>query len=279
MSTAMPPKPPPPKPAPPAAKAIGSAPSRKFAVSSGRDVGAQRIGIFGTGGIGKTKLASLLKDVGIRPLIVDIENGSRFLDVERIGDIQNFNELRGILQDQELLAPYGAVVIDSFTRAEEMAIAHTLKTVPTEGKNGQFVDKIEAYGFGKGYTHAYETFLQILGDLDAVIRSGKHVVAICHDFKANVPNPSGEDWIRYEPRLQETPKGPIRSRVFEWCDHFFYIGYDVAVEDGRGSGSGTRTIYPAEMPTHKAKSRDLADPIVYVDGDAGLWNLLLKKGS
>lgn len=250
-------------------------------MSNGRNVEAQRIGIFGTGGVGKTKLASLLKNVGVRPLIVDIENGSRFLDVERVGDIQDWSELRSVLQDKELIAPFGAVVIDSFTRAEELAIAYTLKTVPLEKKKGQvgdtFVDKIEGYGFGKGYTHAYETFLLILGDLDAIVRAGKHVVVICHDCKANVPNPHGEDWIRYEHRLQETPKGPIRSRVFEWCDHFFYIGYDVAVEDGRGSGSGTRTIYPAEMPTHKAKSRDIADPIVYQDGDSLLWEKLFNK--
>lgn len=245
-------------------------------MSSGRAVAAQRFGIYGTGGIGKTKLASLLKKVNVNPLIVDVENGSRFLDVQRVGDIQSWPELRSILQDDALLNPFGAVVIDSFTKAEELAIAHTLATVPTEG--GEFVDKIEGYGYGKGYTYAYETFLKILGDLDAIVRKGKHVIVICHDFKASVPNPYGEDWIRYEHRMQETPKGPIRSRVFEWCDHFFYVGYDVAVsKDGKGRGAGTRTIYPSEMPTHKAKSRDLSQPIVYRDGEPDLWNAVFNS--
>jgi glycerophosphoryl diester phosphodiesterase len=101
------------------------------------------------------------------------------------------------------------------------------------------------------------------------------VIVICHDCKAAVPNPNGIDWIRYEPRLQETAKGPTRSRVFEWCDHFLFIGYDVNVnKDGKGSGSGTRAMYPAELPTHKAKSRDIASTIVYRDGEPELWKLL-----
>jgi hypothetical protein len=249
---------------------------RKFAVSSGRSIEAQRVGLYGTGGVGKTKLASLLKGVGIEPLIVDVENGSRFLDVNRIGDIQTWSELRSVLQDDALLAPYGAIVVDSFTKAEELAIAHTLATIPTQ--DGEMVDMIEGYGSGKGYTHAYETVLKVLGDLDAIVRRGKHVVAVCHDFKASVPNPYGEDWLRYEPRLQETPKGPTRSRVIEWCDHFFFVGYDVAVnKDGKGKGAGTRTIYTSEMPTHKAKSRDLAGTVVYRDGEPDLWKVLFSK--
>jgi hypothetical protein len=276
MATAAPPKPPPPPSGPPQSRATSKEPSRKFSVSSGRAVDAQRFGIYGTGGIGKTKLASILKNVGVNPLIVDVENGSRFLNVDRVGDIQTWLELRSILQDESLISPYGAVVVDSLTKAEELAVAHTLNTVLTDG--GERVDKIEGYGYGKGFTYAYEIFLTILGDLDAIVRRGKHVVVVCHDCKANVPNPYGEDWIRYEPRLQETPKGPTRSRVLEWCDHFFYVGYDVAVsKDGKGKGAGTRTIYATEMPTHKAKSRDLSEPIVYADGSPDLWNAVFHN--
>jgi hypothetical protein len=278
MSVA-PPKPPPPKPSPPpiGKSPIGSAPSRKFSVSNGRAITAQRIGLYGTGGIGKTKLASLLKEVGIRPLVIDVENGSKFLDVERVGDINTYQELRDVLHDEQLIAPYGAVIIDSLTKVEELSTDHTLRTV-TADSQGTMVDNVEGYGFGKGYVHVHETFLKVLGDLDAIVRSGKHVIVICHDFKASVPNPSGNDWIRWEPRLQETPKGPTRSRVFEWCDHFLFIGYDVSVnKDGKGSGFGTRAIYPTELPTHKAKSRDIADTIVYRDGDPELWKLLFSK--
>lgn len=246
-------------------------------MSKGRDIAAQRVGLFGTGGIGKTKLATLLSDVGIRPLLIDVENGSKFLDAERVGDITTWQELRDVLHDDALIAPYGAVIIDSLTKAEELATEHTLRTVPVDS-NGTLAADVESYGFGKGYVHVHNTFLNILGDLDAIVRAGKHVIVICHDCKAPVPNPGGVDWIRYEHRLSETPKGPTRSRVFEWCDHFLFIGYDVAVsKEGKGKGSGTRAIYPTEMPTHKAKSRDIADTIVYDDGSSELWKVLFSK--
>src|SRR5690606_13160109 len=138
---------------------------------------------------------------------------------------------------------------------------------------------IEGYGFGKGLTHLYETFLQVLGDLDGMIRRNKFVICTAHECTANVPNPAGEDWIRYEPRLQSPASGKnsIRHRVKEWCDHLLFVGYDVAVEDGKGVGAGTRTIYPCELPICMAKSRDLADPIPYPKGSANLWKKLLNK--
>lgn len=273
MSIASPPKPPAPR-----ATTTSSAPSRTFKVQSGKLNTPEKVVIYGPGGVGKTKLASLLESVGAKPLILDIENGSAKLNVNRVTDILTWDDLRGLLHDDSIWSGFGAVVIDSFTKAEELAIAWTVKNVPHE--KGHAVKGIEDYGFGKGYVHVYETFLQLLGDLDAHARKGRHVICICHDCTANVPNPNGEDWIRYEPRLQSPASGKssIRHRVKEWCDHLFYVGYDViANADGKGKGSGTRTIYPAEMPTHWAKSRCLADAIPYDDGSPELWTQLLAR--
>lgn len=192
--------------------------------------------------------------------------------------IETWDELRAFLQNPDSLADYGAVVIDSLTKSEELALEWTLKNVKHE--KGHHVNGIEGYGFGKGLTHLYETFLQLLGDLDAVARRGKHVIGIAHECVATVPNPRGEDWIRYEPRLQSPASGKssIRHRVKEWCDHLVYVGYDTIVDDeGKASGSGTRAIYPTERPTHWAKSRSLSKSIVYEKGDATFWQLLLNK--
>lgn len=235
----------------------------------------QRIVVYGPGGIGKTELASNLKSVGIRPLFFDIGTGSGFLDVERVDPApQTWEDLRAALHSTELLEPYDAIVIDDMTTAESLAVAWTLANVTRE--RGETCKSIEGYGWGKGYTHVYETFLQLLGDLDMQIRAGRTVVCIAHECTSRVPNPAGDDWIRYEPRLQNTEKGNIRSRVKEWADHLLFVGYDVFSEDGKAKGAGTRTIYPCEMPTHLAKSRLLADPIEYTKGSAELWKLLLK---
>ncbi len=240
---------------------------------------AQKIVIYGPGGVGKSELASLLPEVGITPVFIDLEGGTNFLDVFRVDPspetfVEAGKAVRLLTNDNNC----DAIVVDSFTKAEELGVRHTLATIPHE--KGHAVKSIEGYGFGKGYTHNYETFLLLLQVLDAAARAGKHIIAICHDCTATVPNPGGEDWIRYEPRLQSPPsgKGSIRHRVKEWCDHLFYIGFDTIVDkDGKATGGGSRTIYPVEMPTHWAKSRSLSDQIVYERGNTELWKQLFAK--
>jgi hypothetical protein len=199
--------------------------------------------------------------------------------VQRIDDIANFEELRAALHDEALWSGFNAVVIDDLTKAEELASDWVVRNIPHP--KGKPIKSIEDYGWGEGYTHVYEAFLLLLGDLDQHIRKGRHVICVCHECTANVPNPAGEDWIRFEPRLQspKSGKASIRHRVKEWCDHLLFIGYDTFVnEDGKGTGSGTRTIFPVEMPTHWAKSRSLDTPIPYTRGSAALWERLFNKG-
>src|SRR5690606_3301613 len=101
------------------------------------------------------------------------------------------------------------------------------------------------------------------------------------DCTANVPNPAGDDFLRYEPRLQSPTSGKasIRHRVKEWCDHLLYIGYDVFVKDEKAQGCGTRTIYAQEMPTHWAKSRTLSDPVPYPKGDVTIWQHIFGESN
>ena len=285
MATVAPPKAPPKAPPRQAASSQTAAgnisspavPTARKIIRGGQAIG-QKIGIYGPGGIGKSKLWSLAELVGVTPLGIDIEGSCNFLNVPLVQPTpQNWDELRAVLHDFDLLKQVGMIAIDSFTKAEEFALEWTLSHVPHE--KGHFVSSIEGYGFGKGTTHLYETFLQLLGDLDAVARAGIHVVFVCHDCTAPVPNPAGEDYIRWEPRLQSPASGKssIRHRVKEWCDHLFFVGYDTWVKEGKATGAGTRTIYPVELPTHWAKSRLLSSPIVYKDNDPTLWKLLFGK--
>lgn len=249
---------------------------RKLAVERGFCQRGHKIGIYGAGGIGKSSLASLMREAGVEPLFLDVEMGTDFLDVARVNP-ESWMELRKTLQDQELVGQFGAVVVDSMTKAEELAGAYTLATVKHE--KGHYVDRIEDYGYGKGYQHVFETFLHLFSDLDAIARRGINVVAICHDCTAEVPNPTGQDFLQYQPRLQSPPKiGKIRERFREWCDHLFFIGWDQYVaNDGKVQGVGTRTIYPTQQPTHWAKSRVIADSFEYIEGDPALWTTLFSQ--
>lgn len=264
-----------PKRPPPPNQSTPTGNTRTFSVQTGKQAGPQRVVLYGPGGIGKTSLATNMSKLGISPLIVDIEGGSLNLDAQRIAGIETFDELRGVLQNDEITGQFGAIILDSGTKAEELATAHVIRTVRHE--KGHKVERLEDYGFGKGYVHVYEAMLLLLADLDQNARAGRHVVMVCHDCTAKVPNPAGDDWIRYEPRLQNSDKSNVRLRVREWCDHLAFVGYDVNAKDGKASGSGTRSIYVAETPTQMAKSRFLSDVIPYRNGDADFWKQVFRK--
>jgi len=227
-----------------------------------------RICLYGPGGIGKTTLASTLPS----PVFFDLDESLGTLGIDLpVVTCDSFADIR-----KALAAPgwddVGAIVIDTGTRAEELAAVDTLENVPHE--KGHRCKRIEDYGYGKGYTHVFDTFMTLLGDLDRHVRQGRHVCIICHDCTSNVPNPQGEDWLRYEPRLQSPASGKasIRLRVREWCDHVLCAMYDVAVnKDGKGTGHGSRTLYRQETPACMAKSRTGAKPMPLDGNGQDVW--------
>lgn len=284
MTTAPPPPAPKAKPAaPPPPQQQSQAKTetkRSYAVKSGVQQTPMRVVLYGAGGVGKSKLVSLAQMLGLRVLMIDLEQGTHHLDVDRIDDIEGWAELRGLLQDTSFTDQYDLIGVDSFTKAEDMSAAwvpYNVKNVKT-GKLPE-AKSLSGYGFGDGLTYNYDNFLAMLGDLDALVRRGKHVVGIAHDAVANAPNPQGEDFIRYEPRLQSPSggKNSIRHKIKEWADHLLYIGYDISASDRKAEGSGTRTIYTRELPAYWAKSRTLQDNIPYIDNDPTLWKMLLNK--
>ena len=253
-----------------------AATKRNFSVSTGKMQGVgQKVCLYGPGGVGKTSLASLLKDVGMKVLFIDVEDSSKFLDVDRVTPA-NWDEVRQALHTPSLIAPYDVIVIESLTKLEDLAAAWVCENVQHE--KGKKITSIEDYGYGKGYQHIYESFLMVLGDLDAIARTGKHIITTAHVCTENVPNPEGENWLQYQPRLQSPPKlGKVRERVKEGVDHLFFIDFDKAVSNGKAIGHGSRTIYCSERPTYWAKSRTLSDPIPFGQNDSTLWHQLFGK--
>lgn len=245
-----------------------------------------RVVLYGTGGAGKTTLAcslpgrtafvdldeSLGKLAGVRNRLAD---GSVVaVDVRGPDGEPTWERLR-----EALAAPgwdgIDNVVIDSFTAAEELAKAYVLRAVPV-GK-GMVAKSIEDYGYGKGYVHVFDAVAGLLPLLEAHIRAGRNVVLICHECVQTCPNPAGDDFIRYEPRLQSPSggKASIRYRVKEWADHVLFLKLDCEVtEGGKAKGGYFRTVYPADLQWCMAKSRTLTAETVVADG-AAFWKSVL----
>ena len=268
-----------PKRLPPAAPAARTITPTTDRVVFGRPPAntGERVTIYGPGGIGKTSLAAAAP----APAFIDLDGslgklarvGAVAADV-MVAPVTTWADLRSTLNAAEGWEGVKSIVIDTMTKAEELATQHVLDTIPAE--RDRKAERIEDYGYGKGYRHLYDEMLRLLSDLERHVAAGRNVILVAHDTRARVPNPAGEDWLRYEPLLYQGDKVSIRERVRNWSDHLLYVGYDIAVTDGRARGQGSRTIYTAELPTHLAKSRTLPpNPMVYRKGDTGLWAAMM----
>lgn len=238
-----------------------------------------RLLLYGPGGIGKTSLAAKAES----PAFCDADDSLPILNLSQSLQVipgSDWAALRSSLQFDGW-DDVNTIVLDSVTKLEEWAVAHTLRTIKTD--NGKFADGIEGYGYGKGYQFVFETFLMLLSDLDRHARAGRNIILIAHDCTTPVPNPQGPDWIRYEPRLQSPTSGKasIRLRLREWCDHVLFLGYDVNSEQkkgekfAKGTGSGTRTLYTSEQPFCMAKSRTTSEQFD-IDINSNPWPQIIK---
>ena len=241
-----------------------------------------RIVAYGPGGVGKTTLfASMPGPVAI----VDLDESlarlrAKLIAFELIGNIREVENVKTWLDLRDTLNGDGwdgvkSIVIDTGTKAEELATAHLLETKPTD--KGVKAESLEDYGYTKGEQFMYEEFNKLLSDMDAHARVGRNVALITHECNSRVPNPAGQDWVRFEPRLQNgrDGKNSIRLRVKEWCDHLLFIGYDVAVAKGKATGGGSAKVYPRELPHFMAKSRTLIEPIGLEKCFEELWPKML----
>jgi len=267
---------PPPMMAPP--------PRKQVAFGQVSTTAGHRSVLYGPGGIGKTTLATQMPgpvafvdlDESLARLKGYLTEHGSMTNIMPVAGVMTWTDLRAALQSDGW-DKIKSIVIDTGTKAEELAVAHTLGTVPHE--KGQKCNSVEDYGYGKGFGHVFDTFLPLLADLDRHCRAGRNVVIICHDCTTTVPNPAGEDWLRYEPRLQSpnSGKASIRLRVREWADHVLFMGYDLDVnKEGKARGAGTKTIYTSELPHFMAKSRTCQKAFPVGDDGKAVWSEIIK---
>ena len=264
---------------PSGASAMPASPGPSTVQSSGKkhsfteevDKRGKRVVMYGTGGWGKTSIAAMAPGAGFIDL--DRRTGhvaekltahglklNRIKDLGMVGgridDAQAFQETRDVLHDEDLFPAGSTVVIDTATKLEEHSWGWVVKNVKHE--KGYPINNIEDYGWGKGYTHAFDQMCKVLSDLDALSMRGVNSIMLCHDCIANFNDPAqvGQH-KRYEPRLYRSASGntDTRLRVREWADAVLFCTYDMIKEkDGVVTGQGTRKVYTQERPGFMAKS-------------------------
>lgn len=219
----------------------------KFTITKGKQKTAIRLCAYGAEGIGKSTFAAQFPD----PLFIDVEGGTKQLDVARFPQPQTWNELLemvdAVLEDPTVCR---TLVIDTVDRAEMLLTAQLLKEAN--------VDSIEKYGggYGKGYTALAERFNKdLLMRLDRVIAKGVNVTLIAHAAMRKLESPDEPPYDRWE--LKTSKK--ISPLVKEWTDILCFMKYEQVVveENGRNKAKGKakRVMVFNHRPTCDAKNR------------------------
>lgn len=219
------------------------------AVTKGKIRKPLRILLAGTEGIGKSTFAANAPS----PIFLAAEDGTSELDVSRLPEPRTWDDvLRGI----ELLTnekhDYKSLGIDTLDWLEPLVFAHVcLNQEPAKPRKD-----IEAFGYGKGYTYAADEWRRFYAALDTLrAKTAMEIILLAHTHIKTFNNPEGENFDRYEMKLQKL-SAPIPR---EWVDVALFAHFETLVDDssGRGKGvaGGVRVMRTERRAAWDAKNR------------------------
>lgn len=217
-------------------------------ITRGKIAAPVRAVIYGPEGVGKSTFASSWPS----PVFLDVEGGTKQLDVARIEPITTADELRrAVAQLATEDHDFRTVVVDTADWLERKITDDVCR----KGK----VENIEGFGYGKGYTILAESiagFLRSLDDLQA--KRGMHVVLLAHATtkRCDPPTESGQPFDRYELKCTKQ----VSPLLKEWADLLLFLNFKTTVVEGqsgksKGLGGRERCMYTTHHAAYDAKNR------------------------
>lgn len=218
------------------------------AVKSGRLKRPKRVLLYGCHGVGKSTFAAGAS----APVFIGEKDGTAQLDVERFPEPDSWVE---ILEAIEVLIGddhgHKTVVLDTLDWMEPLCWEHVCKAA-----NEPSIEAIGG-GYGKGYTAALDAWRLLLARLDRLRdRRGLDVVLLSHCHIRTFRNPQGDDFDRYELKLNGKAAGLCK----EWCDAVLFAQYETLTNTDRskrvrGVSTGARYIHTERRAAYDAKNR------------------------
>ena len=217
---------------------------------SGVQPHAQLSTIYGPPGVGKTTFVSKVQGL----LLADIEDGSKSLDILRLGsdDLPTFEALESLIQ--ELLTTQHdnkAIAIDSVTTLEHLIA----KKICQENNVNELAD----IAFGKGSLYAKEKlkgFLTKLVELKNTKNMDVWFIGHSQVKKFNDPTLL-QQFDRYTLQCNEA----FGQEIIRQCDNVYFVKYDVQTsvdkntKKAKGISDGSRVMFTRYAAGFDAKTR------------------------
>jgi hypothetical protein len=228
-----------------------------------------KILLIGVEGIGKSTWSANAPD----PIFISLESGLAELDAKAFSEPENFLE---VLDQIDVLINddhgFRTLAVDTIDALEPLIWRYVC--------DRDSVDSIEKVGggYGKGYVAALDQWRVFLDRLDQLWQKrGMEIHLLAHASINTFQNPSGPDYMRYEPAIHKKGAAPL---VKQWAKTVLFATYEEWVADAqkgdvikgvatnkrvKGMATGARIIHTQRTAAWDAKNRHGLPPTLALD--------------
>lgn len=251
---------------------------RRPKMISGRQRPPERILLYGIEGVGKSTFAAAMP----RPVFVDADRSTARLDVKRIGDWNDAENLPP--QDYAELVESVRWLRDPSYRGDRMTLAldtadkiereyiwpEVVRRYKPEKRDAPLPEKVSDIAYFKGYVQALEVWAELLRELDYLqTATGMNVIILAHATAKKVENLAGLDYTAYEPDLYGGKNSSAAELLREWADAVMFASFDdgprreagqkdaagAKGKTGKGFTTGERLLFTVHQGWCMAKNR------------------------
>ena len=208
--------------------------------------------LLGDAGMGKTSLAATFPN----PVVVRVEDGVQGVPEKFRPDAlpvvktveQLWEQLNALVSEKH---DYKTVIIDSITQLEAIFEKHVVDGDP---KRPRTINQANG-GYGAGWVAVGNMHQRVRAAATALVERGVNVVFIAHADRTVVSPPDGDEYTRYDLRLNKRSVSP-------YTDNVDLIGYLALNTYTKGDGErkqavsdGTRKLVCYPTPSNISKNR------------------------